>query len=67
VVEAKRRLSDEAAGVALDQLAPPEPFESRVEIGDLSRQEVRDGGPRELPPDHGRALEHRALLDAGRR
>ena len=62
VVEAQRRLAEEPAGVGLDQLAPPQRLEARVEIGDLARQQMRDGGARELPPDDRGALEHRALL-----
>ena len=62
VVEAQRRLAEEPAGVGLDQLAAPQRLEPRVEVADLARQQVGDGGARELPPDHRGALEHRALL-----
>jgi hypothetical protein len=62
MVEAQRRLAQEPGRVGLDQLAAPERFQARVEIGLLPRQQVGEGGARELPADHRRALEHRAFL-----
>ena len=65
VVEAERRLAEQPAGVGLDQLAPAQRLEPRVEVGvRLARQQVRHGRARELAPDHRRALQHQALLGA---
>ena len=62
VMEAQHRLAQEPAGVGLDQLAPPERLEPGVEVADPAGQQLGDGGARELPSDHGGALEHGALL-----
>ena len=43
VMEAQRRLAEKRAGVGLDELAVPQRFEPRVEVGaDLARQQVGD-------------------------
>jgi predicted dehydrogenase len=56
-MEAQHRLAEEPAGVGLDELAPPQRLESRVEVAELARQEVRDGCTRELPSDDCSSLE----------
>ena len=61
-MEAQHRLAEKPAGVGLDELAAPQRLEPRVEIDDLPRQQVGDGGPRELPPDDRRPLEDAPLL-----
>src|SRR5262249_29436134 len=62
VVEAQRRLAQEPGALGLDQLAPPERFQARIEIRRLARQQVRDRRARELPPDDRGPLQHQAVL-----
>ena len=62
MVEAHDRLAEEPAGVALDQLAPPERFEPGVELHAVSPEQCRNRAPRKVPSDHRRTLQHRALL-----
>src|SRR5262249_60430992 len=51
MVEAERGLAEVPARVRLDELAPTERFEPRIEIGRFARQQTADGGARELPAD----------------
>jgi hypothetical protein len=62
VMEAQNGLAEEPPDVGLDELAAAERLEARVEIADVPRQELCDGGARELPADDRRTLEHGALL-----
>ena len=63
VVEPERRLAQEPGGIGLDQLAPPERLDPRVEVPlRFPRQQVRHRRARELPPDDRRPLQHQPIL-----
>src|SRR6185369_13613543 len=64
VMEAKRRLAEEPARVALDQLAPVERLETGVEVGAVPLEQGSDGASREMPADDRGTLEHGALFGA---
>ncbi len=51
MVEAQHRLAEEPARVALDQLAPPERLQARVQISGIAGQQLGHRAARELTAD----------------
>ncbi len=62
VMESQGRLTEEPAGVGLDQLAPPQRCEPGLEGRTLTGQQVGEGGARELSADDRGVLQHGTVL-----
>ena len=62
VMEAQNGLAEEPARVAFDQLGAPQRLQPGVEFAAVAFQQCRHGAAREMPADHGGALQHGAIL-----